>query len=344
MPKATQTGSRSFYWVGTWNHAGDREAFIDINAKRLEDCSWFKGIWASQERGDSGTLHIQFYVECKRRYFLSELREQFPEVHWEIRKGNAKQARDYCLGKTKTGGPKPGWEKILIRRGEESSEGGQGKRTDIESMRDMLVASEVTTVAEAMEHCTSMASLSFAKEWLSAHAPPMREQPPKVFWFYGSTGSGKTRAVYDFCAASALPLWRMPSSGSYFQGYIGQDVALFDDFREGRLPFTELLELTDRYNPVANVKYGQCWFTPRWIIFTAAKSIRDTFTATTEDVGQLLRRISQGGGAQLDFNEDGGREWKERIDVFINTNLQAAIPLEGESELEQPPRAAVADV
>lgn len=325
MPRNKKTGTRSTYWVGTWNHIGAKEAELPANAKLLEESEWFSKVYASEERGDSGTLHIQFYVECHHRKYFSEMKEQWPGVHWEVRKGNSKQARDYCLGKDTRGNPKAGWVKILVDKGEHEDL-GQGKRTDIEQMRDMLQAAEVTTVAEAMESCTSMASLSFAREWIACHAPPPREHPPKVFWFHGPTGTGKTRAVYDFIAEASLQLWRMPSSGGFFQGFIGQPVALFDDFREGRLPFTELLELTDRYTPIANVKYGQCWFTPDWIIFTSAKSIADTFITTSEDVGQFVRRIREGGGAELDFGSTGAADFKQRIDVFIGT-MQSAPPV-----------------
>lgn len=317
MPKAAATGERSYYWVGTWNHMGEeREAQLPDNAELLKNHPWFKKIYASEERGTiNGTLHIQLYVECIKRKRRSEMHEEFPEVHWQPRRGNSKQARDYALG-LERGMPKEGWIRVLIDKGEHEDV-GQGKRTDIESMRDLLLSTEVTTVKDAMDKCTSMASLSYAKEWIACHAPAPREHPPKVFWFYGSTGTGKTRAVYDFSREAELDLWRMPASGTFFQGYIGQPVALFDDFREGRLPFTELLELTDRYTPVANVKYGQCWFTPNWIVFTSAKSIRDTFTGTTEDVGQLLRRINEGGGCELDFDGDGLVQFKQRIDVFL---------------------------
>lgn len=317
MPKSYRNkGAKSYYWVGTWNHKDEREALLPGHAELLENHGWFKKIWASEERGNCGTLHIQFYVECVTRKTREAMSEEFPEVHWEARKGSAKQARDYCMGLNKKGEPKEGWIRILIDKGEHDDMFA-GKRTDIEKMRDLLTSTEVMTVREAMENCTSMASLTFAKEWLACHAPAPREHPPKVFWFYGSTGSGKTRAVYDFISKTELELWRMPSSGSYFQGYIGQSVALFDDFREGRLPFTELLELTDRYTPVANVKYGQCWFVPEWIVFTSAKSITDTFTSTSEDVGQFRRRITEGGGAELNFDEGGLEEFKSRIDVIF---------------------------
>jgi len=317
MPKSYRDhGAKTKYWCGTWNHEGMREPLLPANAEMLASHQWFKGIWASEERGREGTLHIQFYVELHTRKTFNAMKEEFPQVHWEQRRGTAQQARDYCMGKTKEGGVKPGWIKVLIEKGE-VEEKKPGKRTDIEKMRELLDGAEVRNVMDAMEHCTTMASLSFAKEWLACHAPPPRATPPKVFWFYGSTGTGKTRAVYDFVAESGLELWRMPSSGSFFQGYIGQPIALFDDFREGRLPFTELLELTDRYNPIANVKYGQCWFTPQWIIFTSAKSIEVTFANVHEDVGQFLRRVREGGGAELNFNEDGLGKFKERIDVYL---------------------------
>jgi len=316
MPRVNAPGPRSKYWCGTWNHAGPKEADIDASADILSNSPWFVKMYASQERGASGTLHLQIYGETKYRKYHSEMREQFPGIHWETRKGKESQAREYALGKDRHGNAKAGWIKVVIDKGEHS-DNYQGKRSDLEEIRDLLKNGDVSTVKDAMDEVKSMQGLAFAKEWIASHAPPPRTAPPKVFWLYGTTGTGKTRAVYDFASASSLELWRMPSSGSYFQGYIGQQIALFDDFRAGRLPFTELLELTDRYAPIANVKYGQCWFMPDWIIFTSAKSIAETFAGESEDLGQLVRRIREGGGAELDFTNGGGDDWKQRIDVFL---------------------------
>ena len=60
--------------------------------------------------------------------------------------------------------------------------------------------------------------------------------------------------------------------------------------------------------------------TPTITPTSSAKSIRDTFTGTTEDVGQLLRRITEGGGCELDFDGDGLVQLKQRIDVFLEQN------------------------
>jgi len=316
MPRLASSGSRSKYWCGTWNHAGDKEGKINDSINQLNCSCWFDKLYASKERGASGTLHLQIYCHTKTRKYESEMRYQFPGVHWETRKGNEEQARNYALGKNKHGDTKAGWIEVVIDHGEHKAV-GQGSRTDLERIRDMLTSAEVTTVRELMDEVTSMPSLAFGKEWLACHPPPARAHPPKVFWLYGSTGTGKTRAVHDFSSKTGLTLWRMPASGNYFQGYIGQDIALFDDFRAGRLPFTELLELTDRYAPVANVKYGQCWFVPTWIFFTSAKSLADTFKHEDECIDQFTRRITEGGGAELNFDSDGLVTLLGRIDVFI---------------------------
>lgn len=318
MPRVNASGARSKYWVGTWNHAGSKEADIDNSVEALNNSPWFQKCYASKERGESGTLHLQIYVQTQNRKYWSEMCDQFPGMYWTPRKGNEKQARDYALGLDKHGNAKAGWIGVVIDKGEHG-DNGPGKRTDLEEIRELIKDGEVTTISDLMDEVKSMPSLAFGKELLASREPPPRSAPPKVFWLYGSTGTGKTRAVYDFKDKANLALWRMPASGSYFQGYIGQRVALFDDFRWGRLAFPELLELTDRYAPVANVKYGQCWFMPDWIIFTSAKSIAETFASETEDVGQFVRRIREGGGAELDFSNGGLETFKERIDIFLAT-------------------------
>jgi len=51
------------------------------------------------EIGESGTPHIQGYIEHEKRFRPSELKFgciEWNDIHWEKRKGNAKQASEYC--------------------------------------------------------------------------------------------------------------------------------------------------------------------------------------------------------------------------------------------------------
>ena len=49
------------------------------------------------ETAETGTLHIQGYVEFKNQVTLNWLKKNIsPDIHWEERLGNQQQAIDYC--------------------------------------------------------------------------------------------------------------------------------------------------------------------------------------------------------------------------------------------------------
>lgn len=73
---------------------------------------------------------------------------------------------------------------------------------------------------------------------------------PKVSWYYGNTGSGKTYKALEGVSEDNIYIVSAPSSkgGSlWFDGYVGQKRVVFDDFRPWWCRFDYLLRLLDRY-------------------------------------------------------------------------------------------------
>lgn len=84
-----------------------------------------------------------------------------------------------------------------------------------------------------------------------------------VLW--GDTGTGKTRFCHEQAAGRSM--W---SSGDYkwFDGYIGQEVVLLDDYR-GEYPIQQFLKLTDRYPMQVPIKGGFTNWCPKKIYITS---------------------------------------------------------------------------
>lgn len=67
-----------------------------------------KYIIAQLERGESGTEHLQGYVEFKQSIRLAAAKKLLPTAHWEIAKGSKEQCKEYCSKQeTRLSGP---WE------------------------------------------------------------------------------------------------------------------------------------------------------------------------------------------------------------------------------------------
>jgi len=120
----------------------------------------------------------------------------------------------------------------------------------------------------------------------------------KVYWFYGPTGSGKTRAATEFGVLFPGSYWRSPNPRlEWFDGYTDQPVAIVDDFRPKKVSFNFLLQVLDIYPMYVPVKGGYVDWTPDFIIVTSPKPIEETFYERfkfiPEDINQLVRRVTE---------------------------------------------------
>lgn len=110
----------------------------------------------------------------------------------------------------------------------------------------------------------------------------------KVFVLWGPTGTGKTRFAHDQIMNTSS--WS-PGDYAWFDGYIGQDIVIFDDYR-GEYPLQMLLKLLDRYPMRVPVKGGFTTWRPRKVYITSNLSPRAWYP--TEDlvsIDALFRRL-----------------------------------------------------
>jgi hypothetical protein len=117
-----------------------------------------------------------------------------------------------------------------------------------------------------------------------------RQHKTEVFWYYGSTGSGKTRAASDACPAA---YWKNPVN-KWWDGYQGHADVIIDDYRCDFSTFTTLLRLFDRYPMQVEAKGSSLEFVAKRIFVTCPKSPSDMWqNRSDEDMAQLTRRITE---------------------------------------------------
>lgn len=90
---SNNSGSRAKYWVFTINNPTEEETESFNNALREEKISYY---CFGKEIGEQGTRHLQGYLELPQRRRINWLKRLWPRAHFEVRRGNASQARDYC--------------------------------------------------------------------------------------------------------------------------------------------------------------------------------------------------------------------------------------------------------
>lgn len=130
----------------------------------------------------------------------------------------------------------------------------------------------------------------------------VRKDKPIVLWFWGSTGSGKTRTAVEMAQdAVGQKYWLSHSEKLlWFDGYCGQEWVIIDDFRRNMCTYYYFLRLLDRHTMSVQVKGDFVNWIPKVIIITSPADPETAYTyfdqRTNEekkwdDLDQLLRRI-----------------------------------------------------
>lgn len=197
--------------------------------------SSFKSIkyWCfADEIGENETPHIHIYMATENGVRFSSIKNKFPEAHIEMARGTSQENKDYIfkIGKhektQKAEGHKP---ETREEYGEMPVE-RQGSRNDLNDLYDQL--KEGMTIEEIIEdspqHMLKITQLEKVRQTLLAKKYRKKFRELEVTYVYGETGTGKTRDIlqkYDY------EVYRITSYAHPFDGYKGEDVIVFDEFR-----------------------------------------------------------------------------------------------------------------
>jgi hypothetical protein len=179
-------------------------------------------------------------------------------------------------------------------------DGGQGTRNDIHVFCERLKAGESLS-SLAKDHPEPFVRYHkgfFALQSLMFE-PRMGVSgrvfsPPRVFWFHGPTGSGKTRAATQESTGEIY--WKMPDN-KWWDGYTQQPVVILDDFRGSWFSVCYLLRLLDGYDFTVEAKGTSLPFNSKTIFITCPHPPEIVFANLKEsDEGkfqQITRRLTE---------------------------------------------------
>lgn len=273
------TEKRSRNWCFTWNNPYPDEMVEDF--ANLLETNYAKYYVFGYEVGASGTPHIQGYVDFINAKTLKSMKKNFCEkIHWEARKGSWLQAVDYC----KKDGHFKEWgvpQKV------------KGKRTDIDKVKEIV--KNGGNMSDVIEATSSYQACKMAEICLKYRKIPMKWYDKKVYWYWGTTGTGKTRSAIE---EAGEDVWRSNcGSLKWFDGYDNQENVIFDDFRASWGSFSTLLNLLDGYPVNVEIKGGHRLFAPKRIWITCPTRPEITYSLVHSkdkdgEIQQLLRRIT----------------------------------------------------
>ncbi len=266
-------GVRSRRWVFTINNYSEEEELFckEICPDRA------RYVVFGREVGEAGTPHLQGYLELDSAYRRSAVLELLGgHCFCDPARGTAEQASTYAKK-----------EGDWFEAGQTQT---QGSRTDLQRVADAISAGwSLRRIGTEFPVQFIRYGRGIRDLYCLLSPPRDREVEPDVTCFWGKTGSGKTRKVWDLCAAGGHELWVHPG-GKWFDGYSNHTHALFDDMPNG-ISYNLLLLILDRNPILCEVKGSHVNFCAQTIFLTSNVHPREWYP-TEVNCDALLRRLN----------------------------------------------------
>lgn len=232
----------------------------------------------------TGRLHCQLYIRYNYAVAVSSVRKTFSPGHVELCAGTEEDNVKYCSKEeSRIAGP---WTLGVAAE--------PGKRKDIDIVREIVKSGG--GMRAICDVATSFQALR-GGELLLKYCERERDFVPEVYWWHGSTESGKSKLAFEEFKEHKLEnerVWVSNKTLEWWEGYDAHAWVIVDDFRRDFCKFHELLRLFDRYPYRVMTKGGSRQLLARVIIVTCPWSPSQLYSSShcAEDVQQLLRRIT----------------------------------------------------
>lgn len=212
---------------------------------------------------DQHRPHWQLYIELGVRLNRDQVARLFGwargTYHLEPREGTQQQAIDYVT-KEDTRVGEPFTLNVGTRHPPDAANAMETLRAAVrqgQNFRQILDNDSMFASAVRLHNGVKAA--------IRAHnRPPPTTDPIDVRIYYGPTGSGKTRSVFDEFGGDNVFMksCELEKGQKWFDYYEGEKVLLFDEMYPGQYPLAWLLRVTDRYKMQLEQKHDGCW--KRW--------------------------------------------------------------------------------
>lgn len=220
------------------------------------------------------TPHLQGYIVFDLQKTIPAAAKCLLNSHVEVAKGTHLQASEYCK--------KDG---LFTETGLLPS---QGNRTDLGE-----IAKTILTKRPMVEIANEAPDLyiRYHKGMLALRAVSLSvtEDRPELmnYWYYGSTGVGKSRRVRE-----EHPSLYLKGLNKWWDNYDGETTVLLDDFapEHGKYLAGYLKQWTDHYAFSAEFKGGSIKIRPPVVIVTSNYSLEECFE-NGADIAALKRRF-----------------------------------------------------
>lgn len=225
------------------------------------------------------TPHLQCYFEFKSSVKGKTLHKKFGPHRGEKPRGTAEHNIKYCSK-----------DKNFEMWGEPKQ---QGERNDLLEVHNEILNGNVTVdeivetepiiyhqYGRTLERIEGLKLKKTRRTWMT-----------KGYWFFGETGTGKSKRAYEFDTPDNTYVLD-PQDRGWWDNYSGQPTVIIDDFR-GEIPYNQLLRIIDRnhYGCIRRGRAPHPLLAKTVIITSSLSPDRVYHNRNAEDkIAQLLRR------------------------------------------------------
>jgi len=170
----------------------------------------------------------------------------------------------------------------------------QGARTDLVAIKNEIANGRtVEDIAMSSPHIYHQYGRTLTKIEDIVLRKKFRTWTTTCEWIYGTTGSGKS--AYAFKDFNPETHYRFPDDNGWWDGYTGQSIVIFDEFRGCKIKYSELLTFIDKYPHVVRRRNREpAPFLATHVIITSCFTPEQAYSGLindTDSITQLLRRI-----------------------------------------------------
>jgi hypothetical protein len=252
----------------------------------------------ADEIGEEGTPHTHIYMACREVVRFSTIKNKFDKAHIDMARGTSLQNRDYIFKEGK-------WEKDR-KRGthlkETREEFGemplerQGARNDLndlyDSIKEGIKIAEI--IDESPQHMMRINQIEKVQQILLARKYRKKYRELEVTYVWGDTGKGKTRDIlkeYDY------EVYRVTNYEHPFDGYNGEDVIVFDEFRNS-LKLSDMLIYLEGHPQTLPARYAnkqacytKVYIVSNWSLFKQYTEIQKNDSASWDAFERRIHKI-----------------------------------------------------
>lgn len=284
----------------TWNNYP--EDHLQFFQKLIDDEIAKYIVYQREVAPDTGTPHLQGYMELVKHKTFTAMKKLNAKIHWEERKGSQAQAIAYC---TKSDSRVPDSDPFEL--GQRKKGKHETKKPDLDALkRDIDAGASKKELYD--KHWSSMlrygrGALDYMNELKRSEK---RTWQTEFEFHYGKPGSGKTTWVNNKYPERYK---RALTAGHWWDNYDGDKIVVLDEY-SGYIPYGELNRLgdNDEYEfQVKGQKGGVQFLAERLVIISNYLPDRwYNFEKTKLDPEALLRRLNRGGGVWLHWKDATG--------------------------------------